>query len=56
MQKTVLLPDVLAEQTTYSASFFASVVVNVRMMKTHRTTMKLMLKVMVMICKDSLVA
>ena len=35
MQKTVLLPDVLAEEITYSAPIFASVVVSVRMMKTQ---------------------
>ena len=56
MQKTVLLPDVLAEQITYSASIFASVAVSVIMLKTHRTTMKLMMKMMVTTCKDSLVA
>ena len=52
-KNTVLLLDVLAEQRTYPAPIFVSAAVSVRMMRTHRTSMKLM---MVMICKDSLVA
>ena len=35
MQKTVLLPDVLAEQITHSAPISASVAVSVRMMTTQ---------------------
>jgi len=52
--ETVLLPDVHAEQRTYPAPIFASAAVSVKMMRTHRTSMKLMMTMMVMICKDSL--
>ena len=34
-KETVLLPDVLAEKTTYPAPIFASAAVRVRMMRTH---------------------
>jgi len=54
-KQTVLLPDVLAEHKTYPVPIFASAAVTVRMMRTHRADMKLMMTMMVMICKDSLV-
>jgi len=55
VKHTVLLPDVLAEHETYPALIFASAAVTVRMMRTRRTNMKLMMTMMVMICKDYLV-
>jgi len=51
-KQTVLLPDVLAEERTYPALMFASAAVSVRMMRIHRTSMKLMMTMMVTICKD----
>ena len=55
-KETVLLPDVLAEKTTYPAPIFASAAVRVRRMRTHRISMKLMMTMIVMIGKDSLIA
>ena len=55
-KKTVLLPDVLAEQRTYPAPIFVTAAASVRMMRTHRTSMKLNMTMMVMMYKDSLVA
>ena len=54
-KQTVLLPDVLAEHGTYPVPIFASAAVTVRMMRTHRADTKLMMTMIVMICKDSLV-
>jgi len=56
-KQAVLLPDVLAEERTYPALIFASAAVSVRMMRIHRTSMKLMMMMMTMmgtICKDSI--
>ena len=52
-KKTVLLADVLAEQRTYAAPICANAVVSVRTMRTRRRSMKLMMAMMVTICKDS---
>ena len=54
-KQTVLPPDVLAEQGTYPVSIFASAAVTVRIMRTQRADMKLIMTMMVMMCKDSLV-
>jgi len=51
-KQTVLLPEVLAEQRTYPALIFASAAVSIRMMRTHRTSMKLMMTMIETICKD----
>ena len=45
-KQTVLLPDVLAEQRTYPALIFASAAVSVRMMRIHKTSIKLMMTMM----------
>ena len=55
VKHTVLLLDVLAEHETYPAPIVASAAVTVRMMRTRRTNMKLMMTMTVMICKDYLV-
>ena len=58
MQNTLFFwPDVLAEHETYPAPIVASAAVTVRMMRTSRTNMKLMMMMTmtVMICKDYLV-
>jgi len=54
-KQAVLLPDVLAEERTYPALIFASAAVSVRMMRIHRTSMKLMMMMMMgTIRKDSI--
>src|SRR6218665_3392631 len=50
-KQTVLLPDVLAELITYPAPIFADVAVSVRMTRTPRTSMKLMMTMMMTISK-----
>ena len=53
-KQTVLLADVLVEQRTYPVPIFASATVSIRMMRTYRTTMKLMLTMMVAMCNKKL--
>src|SRR6218665_1990050 len=50
-KQTVLLPDVLAKLITYPAPIFADVAVSVRMTRTPRTSMKLMMTMMMTISK-----
>jgi len=54
-KQTVLPPDVLAEHRTYPVPIFASAAVTVRMMRTHRADVKLMMTTTVMMCKDTLI-
>jgi len=54
-KQTVFPPDVLAEHRTYPVLIFASAAVTVRMMRTHRADVKLIMTMTVMICKDTLI-